>query len=230
MRNLFHCSLDCIDMYNEELSKLIKSVSTPLELQPAELFSAPCLNPKSMFFIEKGRTKHYFFTENGAAKVLFYLGPGWIFGETAYFLSQDTTLYSEAYTPCLLYKFDFDTCVKLLRDSQIFREKLMECLSHKAFFYRTEIENITFNSAKHRLKALICSLAETDAVVDEQWYPLKAACTHAEMGDIIGTTRVTISRLISELSRENFCRTVNHRIQVNAAQYWDMVQKVAPGQ
>lgn len=105
MRNLFHCSLDCIDMYNEELSKLIKSVSTPLELQPAELFSAPCLNPKSMFFIEKGRTKHYFFTENGAAKVLFYLGPGWIFGETAYFLSQDTTLYSEAYTPCLLYKF-----------------------------------------------------------------------------------------------------------------------------
>ena len=62
-------------------------------------------------------------------------------------------------------------------------------------------------------------------VIDGNWFQLKVNCTHAEPGEIVGATRVTISRLISELSKENFCRTINHNIQINKSHYSDFLNE-----
>ena len=222
---VFDHSLEAPDLYDEELDRLIRSVGTPLALKPKEIFSSPHINSASMFYIRSGKTKHYLYTSGGAVKVLFFLNSGWIWGETAYFLSQETGLYSQAHTDCLLYKFDAETCDRLLHESELFREKLLECLSRKTFLYRTEIENLAFHSARDRLKSLLCSMADTTALADGKWMRLKVSCTQSELGEIIGTTRVTISRLISELSRENFCRTINHSIQLNQSQYLEFVSR-----
>lgn len=222
--NNFRTTLEAPNIYDEELSRLIQSVSVPLELKPKEIFASPYINPESMFFIQSGKTKHYFCTDNGAVKVLFFLCPGWIFGETTYFMAQETGIYSQAHTDCLIYKFDAATCSRLLQESDLFRRKLMECLSKKTLLYRTEIENLAFIPAKDRLKSLFCSMVMPEPVIDGNWLQLRTSCTHSELGEIIGTTRVTISRLISELSREKFCRNINHAIQINRAQYLEFME------
>lgn len=222
---IFEHSLEAPNLYDKELDQLIQSVSSSMELKPNEIFSSPYMNSTSMFYIKSGKTKHYLYTSNGAVKVLFFLSPGWIWGETTYFLSQETGVYSQAYTDCLLYKFDTAICHKLLRESSLFRDKLLECLSRKTFLYRTEVENLTFYSAKDRLKAFFCSVADPSATVDGNWLQLKVSCTHSELGEIIGTTRVTISRIISDLSRENFCRIMNHNIQLNKNDYLHFVEE-----
>lgn len=222
----FRNALEAPDLYDEELARLIQSVGVPLPLRPKEIFSSPYVNPESMFFIQNGKTKHYLCTDNGAIKVLFFLGPGWIFGETTYFMAQETGIYSQAHTDCLLYKFDAAACNRLLQESDLFRRKLMECLSKKTLLYRTEIENLAFTPAKDRLKSLFCSMVEPSPVIDGNWLQLRSNCTHTELGEIIGTTRVTISRLISELSKENFCRTINHTIQINRTQYLHQANRI----
>lgn len=221
----FDSALDAPNIYDAALDRLIQSVSTPLELKPKEIFSSPYINPESMFFIKSGRTKHYLCTDSGSVKTLFFLSPGWIFGETTYFLSRETGIYSQAHTDCLLYKFNAEICNKLLQESDLFRSKLLECLTKKTYFYRTEIESLAFNSAKDRLKSLLCSMVDTSLVIDGNWHQLRVNCTHTELGEIIGATRVTISRLISELSKENFCRNMNHNIQINRRQYSAFTQK-----
>lgn len=213
------------NMYNEELARLIEPVSTRLTLKPKEIFSSPDTNSDSIFFIREGRTKHYICTSDGSVKVLFFLNAGWIFGETTYFLSRETGIYAQAHTDCVLFKFDASTFDKLLAESVLFRDKLLECLSHKSFYYRTEIENLTFHSCGNRLKSLFCSAVDTSRVIDGHWYGLKMNYSHAELGEIIGATRVTISRLLSEFSKGNFCRSVNHQIQINREQYLDFIGK-----
>lgn len=216
----FDNSLEAPDIYDEELDELIQQVGTPMKLKPKEIFSSPHTNSASMFYIKSGKTKHYIYTSSGAVKVLFFLSPGWIWGETTYFLSQETGIYSQAHTNCLLYRFDAEICNKLLQESNLFRKKLLECLSRKTFLYRTEIENLAFNSAKDRLKSLFCSMVDPSSLVDGNWFKLKVNFTHSELGEIIGTTRVTISRIIGDLSKENFCRTINHNIQINKNYYF----------
>lgn len=70
---------------------------------------------------------------------------------------------------------------------------------------------------------LFCASANTNQLIDHRWYPLQTNYTHAEIGEIIGGTRVTVSRLIGELSNEGFTRILNRRIQVNADAYKEMM-------
>ena len=90
---------------------------------------------------------------------------------------------------------------------------------------RHEIENLTFNSCKDRLKRLFCSTADPDKLIDGGWYNLKVYYTQYELSTIIGGARVTISKLVNELCDEGFIRMLNRNIQVNAEKYRVFMEK-----
>ncbi|MDD6315634.1 MAG: helix-turn-helix domain-containing protein, partial [Clostridia bacterium] len=56
-------------------------------------------------------------------------------------------------------------------------------------------------------------------VEDGKWYGLASKLTHNELAAIVGSARVTISKLINELCDDGFIRIINRRAQVNMAAY-----------
>lgn len=207
------------NVYNEELERLVEGVSSKLAYPAKTIFSVPGSDFGGVLYIKSGRTKHYMANEDGLEKVLYTLMPGWLFGEMGFYLGRKTGLYSQAETDVVLYKIPPEKCRELLDTSPIFRDAFIRCLANKILITRYEIENLTFNSCKNRIVRLLCSSVDKEAQADPGWHELKVRYTHYELGVIVGAARVTVSKLINELTNEGFIRSVNRRIQVNGEKY-----------
>lgn len=212
--------------YNEELDRLVKENSTEKFYSAGELLGMPGDSMNGIYFIKEGRTRHYMVNEEGVEKILYILTSGWMFGEMSYTLGYKTGLYSQAETNTIIYIIDKTKVPELLSESDIFRKSIMSCFASKVLTIRYEVENLTFNSCKERLTRLLCMLVDETLIEDDNWYELKMKYTHYQIGVIIGSARVTVSKLINELCNDKFIRIINRRIQVNKDLYDEYIKMV----
>ncbi len=207
------------EQYNAELERLLLPYSVKMSHPAKHTFSVPGDELNCIYYIKEGRTKHYMMNDDGTEKILYTLTPGWFFGEIGWFLGYSTGLYSQTELPSVLYRVDGDACRRLLNQDEMFRDTLIRGYCHKLLVMRYEIENLTFNSCKNRIKRLLASSVDLKNVTDPGWYDLKVKYTHYELGVIVGSARVTVSKLMNELCNEGFIRVINRRVQVNAEKY-----------
>lgn len=183
------------------------------------------MEPPGVYYIVDGRTRHYMIGADGTEKILYTLSAGWFYGETPCSLGEPTGLFSKAEVKTQINIIPHNTYEKLLDTNKMFRDAILESYSNKMLILRHEIENLTFNSCKNRLKRLFCSTADTDSLIEDKWYGLKVQYTQYELSTIVGGARVTISKLINELCDESFIRILNRSTQVNAEKYKEFVEK-----
>ncbi|QQK08758.1 Crp/Fnr family transcriptional regulator [Miniphocaeibacter halophilus] len=204
------------DIYDSELEDLILPISTECKFPKHYIFSQPGEKIDGIYYIFKGSTKHYMISEDGVVKLLYVLSRGRFFAESPYFLNIPTGLYSETVDDCILYKIPDESIKKLMATSKNFQDNIIKGYSEKCLILRYEIANLSFNNSKDRLKQIFCSLIDYDnSEKGSQWYNLEKYFTHQELGEIIDSTRVTISRQINELCNKNFLRIVNRNYQLN---------------
>ena len=66
---------------------------------------------------------------------------------------------------------------------------------------------------------IYCSQIDHKRLEDGKWYSLRSKLTHNELAAIVGSARVTISKLINELCDDGFIRIINRRAQVSKEAY-----------
>lgn len=204
---------------NEALEELIRENSTCVTYPAKRVFLEPGMEPQGVYYIAEGRTRHYMMAGDGTEKILYTLSAGWFYGETPVSLKEPTGLFSKTEVKTQIYIIPLYTYEHLVDTNKMFRDAIMENILKKMLILRHEIENLTFNSCKDRLKRLFCSTADTDRLIDGGWYKLKVHYTQYELSTIIGGARVTISKLINELCDEGFIRMLNRNVQVNQEEY-----------
>lgn len=124
--------------------------------------------------------------------------------------------YTLAQSDLVLDKID-KAAYEILIQNPLFRDAIIRSLSNKRAFLQRELESVTLECVKERMKNFFVLLSDPSASQDRIWYPLTHRYTHQEIASIIGTNRVTVSRLISELTREGFLRIINKRIELNGS-------------
>lgn len=210
----------------QELEKLILERSTILTYPAKKVFLEPGMALNGVYYIASGRTCHYMMSLDGMEKILYTLAAGWFYGETPCSLQEPTGLYSKTEVRSTLYKIPLREYNYLMDTNKLFRETILRSYSKKMMIMRHEIENLTFNSCKDRLKRLFCSAVDTSKLIEGSWYGLNVSYTQYELSTIVGGARVTINKLISELCAEGFIRMLNHKLQVNAKEYECFVEQI----
>lgn len=209
---------------NKKLEELICCHGQQYIYPARQIFLEPGMYLNDIIYIMRGRTRHYMIGSNGTEKILYTLSDGWFFGETPCSVNEPTGLYSKTEVKTILYKIPLDVYRNLL-DNKIFRDAVLESYAKKMLIMRYEIANLTFNSCKDRLKRLFCSTADTTLLIEEQWYNLKVNYNQYELSTIVGGSRVTVSKLISELCYDGFIRILNRTMQINAEKYKEYLKK-----
>ena len=202
-----------------DVEKLILANSSRMNVPAKKVFHVPGDALNGVYYIVDGRTRHYMVAMDGTEKTLYTLTAGWFFGETPCSLHEPTGLYSMAEQDTTIAVIPPEVYNRLMDESKAFRDAILTSYSRKMQILRHEVENLTFNSCKDRLKRLICSVADTSTLVDGKWYNLKVHYTQYEISTIVGGARVTVTKLLNELCAEGFLRIVNRRIQVSQASY-----------
>lgn len=202
----------------ESLRSLIKEHCIEKRLKAGEIYLSPGDPIYNVAYVASGVTSHYMFGENGREKVMYRLGPGWFFSEGIFYAdaypTEMATRYAIAETETVLYLMNRENFTFLLSNLE-FVQALLCSTVEKCTLLRHEIESVTFDTTAERLKQLLISCADTEILIDGIWCPVIVSWTHHDIAAIIGITRVSVSRLITDLKNEGFLRMVNGRMQIN---------------
>lgn len=218
-------SLTRPNLKSKQLEGLIRLHSKTVVYPARKIFLEPGMVLKGIYYIADGRTKHYMVGLDGTEKILYTLSSGWFYGETPNSLREPTGLFSQAEEKteiCIIPQAEYEW---LLDTNKAFRNAILESCANKMLIMRHEIENLSFNSSKDRLKRFFCATVDVTNLQEGKWYPVKVHYTQYELSTIVGAARVTISKLMNELCDEGFIRLLNRNVQVNKTEYEKMIQE-----
>lgn len=208
------------EIIDEELEETLRLYSCEVFVPKKKIFLVEGDRLRLLYFIRSGAVSLYTVDINGAEKTLYRLTRGWFFGEIVTSLGlKQTSLNFVANEDTTLYGINEHCTAQLMENNEKFRISLLKCTCYKTIALRYEIANFTFCSTKTRLLKSLFRDVDTSERIDNQWYGMAKKRTHYELGVDIGATRVTVSRLLSELCCEGRLRIVNNQIQFSCGLY-----------
>lgn len=155
---------------------------------------------ETIFLIKKGRVKLSVTNENGQEKNAGFLGANSIVGTSSLFNNAQYMFTATAITSCLIWKFDKDEFIKKV----LTEEKLMlQVFKIMSLRIRTLTNHTLDLSFEHSLKRLCTALLEMSEAYgisrgDGTIY-IDFNLTQRELGELIGTTWVTVSNHLRKL-------------------------------
>jgi CRP/FNR family transcriptional regulator len=177
----------------------------------------------SVYYIEQGRVRYVTISAEGDEHILGVLGDDSFFGLVPVLLSDHTCevlVISEAAT--IVYKIDKDCFIRILNMHTALNLSIIKALAHFGNELIYQIENLLFFDSEERLLNLLYASIDKNISSNQDWYCLKIQYTQEDIGKIIGVSRITVTRIISELCRRKIIRLVNHKIEVKRTPSMDI--------
>ena len=164
------------------------------------------------YYIKKGRVRIFITSENGMEKTLSVVSKGAILGEAAFFDGQPRMSSAKAIQKCELVDSLFPVLKKIALTDMVRRnpDTALELLRLQAQTIRmlsSQVDSITFDSAEQRILHLLSQSMQNSG-------DNTIVITHEEIGNAVGVSRVTVSKIMSRLCSEGIIQTGYRCIKV----------------
>lgn len=170
------------------VSTLTPTLSTNLIGRTFQRNDAIALQPNFLLRIERGVVRSLTWSEEGCATVLGYWGVGDVVGQPLSTIQpyqiECLTIVEASYIPASEWKQVLDSILRHVQQT----EELL-CI-------------VRSSSTHERLLQLLNWLARKFARKVEQGQLIDLRLTHQEIAEVLGTTRVTVTRLLSQFEQE----------------------------
>lgn len=191
------------DVQDEELERLAALVTERQVPKDAHIVTQS--EPgDAMFVIAKGRVKVVIYGDNGREVILTLLKSGEFFGEMA--LLDDlprsaNVIASEDSTVLMLRREQF---ADFIAKNPPFALNVMAELSRRLRRADEIIGNLATLDVYGRVAHIMIDLAKKDGVETEEGILIKERPTQQDIASMIGTSRETVSRVLSEFQKRGF--------------------------
>ncbi|MEA4920165.1 MAG: Crp/Fnr family transcriptional regulator [Clostridiaceae bacterium] len=204
---------------SETIERLVAPFAETLEFSAKQVIFNLTDSLSGIYYIKSGKTSH-FISDGSNEKLIYQLSTGAIFGNLAPDKLHGSDMMVVANEKTIVYKISRENYLKLLNENTGFAATIISFVCMVNQYMIEEIDNLSFNSCKTRLMRIYCSQTDTSKLSDDgKWYFLNGKLTHNELAAIVGSARVTISKLINELCEDGFLRIINRRTQISIDAY-----------
>ena len=158
----------------------------------------------TMFVISHGHVKVSLLGEDGSEVTLALLGPGQFFGEMSLLDGKPrsaTVIATHDSELIMLRRADF---LRLIESTPQIATKLLATLTERLRRADQQIENLALRNVAGRIAATLIQLAEEQGKETDEGIVIAARPTHQELGNMAGTTRETVSRVLKRFERDNY--------------------------
>lgn len=201
-------------VFPKEIENIIQENGTRMVLDPDVTFQQPGDISDYLYYVEQGKVLLGIWSENGEERIIEILGPGNFCSSASVLASIPDRIFLTTETPTVLYKIDAKKVHQLIKESDLFREAILKYVGTIIIRLITLIEGLAFLSAKDRIYSLLKISADPSQAVDQLWYLISYPYSQVDIARIVGASRTTVSRLITELCDEGLIRYVNRTLQV----------------
>lgn len=165
--------------------------------------------------VTEGKLKICIYTKSGLEKILFFLNPGEIYGEESLFYPHIdiTPVPLEATTISFI---DNEVLQNYLISHPMDYRYLFQSILRKYQISLFQMGDLLKRSPKAQICSALSRLMAQRSTTNSSiaFYELDVYLTHEVLGNIIGCSRVTVTRVLNELKAEGIIDTSNRRIKI----------------
>lgn len=165
----------------------------PIHCSPGFLIYLQGTEATCFYYLKQGRVKSFMQSEDGNERVLNLYTAGSLFGEASFFDELPRVSSAVALTPCQLVPIDRELVTQAISTDPELALAMMKYLARTIRLLSRQVDQMAFHPARWRVAWYLLSLSS-----DQSEIP----CTQEEIAACVSVSRVTVSRILNELSKE----------------------------
>jgi len=169
---------------------------------------------EGVYFIKSGQVKVSKSSEEGGEQILHLLGTGDIFAEVVLFDGGDFPATAQAVTDCqigMIRNQDMEVFVRANPDVAF---KFLKVMSHRLRAAQIRIKNLALQDTLRRTVGMLLHLAQEHGEETQEGIEINLPLNRQELANMVGTSRETVTRILSRLSKEGLITLDKHKIVI----------------
>ena len=167
-----------------------------------------------VFFLSRGRIKLSVCARDGKTLILRIAQPGEALGVGAAVCGRTYEATAETLEPCEISFIRPSDLLRLMSQYNEFAMRMSEYLSHEYNSTCRELRSLMLSeSASERLARLLVGWLDTNGLTKHRGH-MKLTLTHEEIAQMIGTSRETVTRLMTEFKKKQIVQRQGSTIVV----------------
>lgn len=195
--------------------KVIDKMSEMKPVKKGTIILSPSQPIEALFLLKQGQCRLYKINEQGKQFTVDILVDGNIFGETSTLSLTDDHIYVEAMVDsylCVISKTEFEAFIE--KNPKI-ALKFINILSARLQEIYDMSEKIALGDVRQRVLFLLLKLSEKSGKRNREWQSIDMRLTHSDIAAMVGSTRETISALMSQLKKEGMIKKGIMSLSIN---------------
>lgn len=169
----------------------------------------------SMFIIADGKVKVSRYGEDGREIILTTLGAGDFFGEMALLDSEPRSADVTTKLPSVLLSIKREDFLAHIRQYPSVAIGVLIEMSRRLRRADEKIGNLALLDVYGRVARVLLDISETEGVVTDEGITIENRPTHQEIASMIGTSRETVSRVLSDLAKDGYLTIQGKKIIIH---------------
>ncbi len=169
---------------------------------------------KKLYLLVDGQVKLSMLSSEGREKVMTILQAGDIFGEISLFDHDPHPLTAEVLEKARLMILDWNDLEEIIMEQPRLALKIIEALSKKTRLLTSQVRDLVFHDAKGRLANLLIRFANDFGQDVEEGTMIEIILTHQEIANLLGVSRVTVTKTLNKLIDEGIIKIKERKIYI----------------
>lgn len=157
---------------------------------------------EAVYFLKSGRVKIFKQDEEGREQILHYISPGEVFAEVVLFDGGEYPACAEVVEDAQVGFIRNQDLNALLLQKPSIALSLLKIMARRLRTSQRQIMELALKDTTRRLASLLLELAREHGIPEEGGLRINVHFTHQELANMIGTTRETVNRILSEFRRD----------------------------
>ncbi len=206
MENITHTYESTQSYINTELQNIFEEATPVVKYNKGDILYYQGDDANCFYYLKKGKVRVFMTSPDGLEKTLSTSTRGEILGEASFFENKPRVSCASALTNVEVVAVNLQKLLSLIQTNPQIALDLLSMQASRVRMLSTQIDSITFLSAEERIARLLLESMQEEA--GEYIVHL----THEEIGNIIGTTRVTVSKILTKFAKNNYIKTAYRAI------------------
>jgi CRP-like cAMP-binding protein len=205
--------------------KVIDELSQMKPVKKGTMILSPDHPIEALFLLKEGQVRLFRMNQQGKQFTVDVLTGGNIFGETSTLSLTDDQIYAEAMVDtylCIIGKSEFENFIE--KNPKI-ALKFINILSNRLKEVYSFSEKIALSDVKYRLLFLLQKLSEKTGKRTKEWQTIDMKLTHADIANMIGSTRETTSAILSQLKKDGIIKK-GLRLSIHADKTNEILEEI----
>lgn len=202
-----------------EIAQIFEALNYPRTYEKNTVLYTQGETAKEFFYLKKGRVRVFITSENGMEKTLTTIGKGTILGEAAFFDEKPRVSSAMTVSKSEIIAVHKEKLKESIRSKPEIAMALLRMQAQTIRMLSAQVDSITFLQADSRIAEF---LLQSAVLNNGEWI---VQATHEEIASVIGTSRVTVSKIVNTFAEKGILRTGYRKIIILSPERLERLKK-----